>query len=91
MQNGDLEAKMTMPDTGKFVWNNASAYLTYRADLESGVFNIENLDKVGYEFLQSLDVGQEISLQKSNIENIPMVVISLERGISDIRCQARAL
>ena len=82
---------MARSDTGKFVWNNASAYLTYRADLESGVFNIENLDKVGYEFLQGIDVGQEISLQKSNSEDIPMVVISFERGISYILCKARAL
>ena len=82
---------MTISDTGKFVWNNASAYLTYHADVESGVFNIENLDNVGYEFLQSIDVGQEISLQKSTIENIPMVVISLKRGISYIHCQARVL
>ena len=82
---------MARSDTGKFVWNNGSAYLTYRADLESGVFNIENLDKVGYEFLQGIDVGQEISLQKSNSEDIPMVVINLERGISYILCKARAL
>lgn len=82
---------MTISDTGKFVWNNASAYLTYHADLESGVFNIENLDKVGYEFLQSLDVGQEITLEKSNIEDIPMVIISLKHGVSYILCQAKAL
>ena len=82
---------MTISDTGKFVWNNDSAYLTYHTDLESGVFKIENLDKVGYEFLQSLDVGQEITLEKSTIEDIPMVVISLKPGVSYMLCQARAL
>jgi hypothetical protein len=40
----------------------------YTVDLESGIFQIENLDEVGYEFLQSIVVDDKITLLKANAE-----------------------
>jgi hypothetical protein len=78
-------------DIGRFVWNGSSAYLEYAADLENGIFTIENMDAVGYAFLNSLEVGKTIILQKANIEGLSLEVIDLHRGISYIRCQAKAV
>ena len=80
-----------MSDIGRFVWDDTSAYLEYTADLESGIFKIENLDAVGYAFLNSLEVGKTIILQKANVEGLSLEVIDLHRGISYIRCQAKAV
>jgi hypothetical protein len=80
-----------MSDIGRFAWNDTSAYLEYTADLESGVFTIENLDAVGYVFLNILEVGKSIILQKGDIEELSLEVIDLHNGISYIRCQAKAV
>ena len=80
-----------MSDIGRFVWNDTSAYLEYTADVESGIFTIENLDTVGYVFLISLEVGNTIILQKGDIEGLSLEVMDLHGGISYIRCQAKAV
>jgi hypothetical protein len=80
-----------LSDIAKFVWNDASAYLEYTADLENDMFTIENLDTVGYAFLIGLEVGNTIILQKADIEGLSLEVIDVHRGISYIRCQARAV
>ena len=71
--------------------NGSSAYLEYAADLENGIFTIENMDAVGYAFLNSLEVGKTFILQKANIEGLSLEVIDLHRGISYIRCQAKVV
>jgi hypothetical protein len=80
-----------MSDIGRFVWNDTSAYLEYTADMESGIFTIENLDTVGYVFLMSLEVGKTVILQKGDIEGLSLEVMDLQGGISYIRCQAKAV
>jgi hypothetical protein len=82
---------LAMSDIRMFVWNDTSAYLEYTADLESGIFTIKNLDPVGYVFLNCLEVGKTIILQKGNIEGLSLKVINLHRGVSHIRCQAKAV
>jgi hypothetical protein len=75
-----------MTETGKFIWNNASAHLAYTADLENGIFLIENVDEVGYEFLSRIQVGEEIRLTSNG--NIELLVRNLEVKGQHVHCRA---
>ena len=77
-----------MLETGKFVWNNSSAYLLYTADLESGIFNIESLDEVGLNFLQRIDVGDKITLLKRNAD---LCLLVTELTVTGPRIQCKAI
>ena len=80
-----------MSDIGRFVLDDTSAYLEYTADMERGIFRIENLDTVGYAFLISLEVGNTITLQKGDREELSLEVMDLHGGVSYILCRARTL
>jgi hypothetical protein len=76
-----------MFQTGKFVCNNASAYLMYNAELDSGVFHIESLDEVGLNFLQSIGVGDKLTLLTGNVD-LSLLVTDFTVHGSRIQCKA---
>ena len=78
-----------MLQTGKFVFNNASAYLMYNADLESGTFHIESLDDVGLTFIHSIGVGDHITLMTGNVD-LHLLVTDLNGTDPSIQCTAIA-
>ena len=77
-----------MVETGKFFWKNNSAYLLYSADLESGILNIESLDEVGLNFLQSIDVGDKITLLT---RNAGLCLLVTELTLTGLRMQCKAI
>jgi hypothetical protein len=78
-----------MRETGEFVGDKFSAHLIYTVDLESGVFEIENVDEVGWEFLDSIEVGDQITLLINKAE-LSLVVTEFNANGSLVQCHAIA-
>ncbi len=76
-----------MAEMGKLVLNNRAADVIYSVDYESGIVDIADLDKEAYQLLASIDVGKKVTLQRSDGNQLNLLVKRLSMG-QHIQCEA---
>jgi len=76
-----------MGEIGKLILKNDTANVIFSADFESGIVNIQELDKQqSYQLLASIDVGERIVLQKSDGKKLSLLVKTLNMvNISNVK------
>ena len=76
-----------MAEMGKLVCNNATANVIYSANLENGIVDIADFDVEAYQLLTGIDVGEKVTLHKSDGSQLNLFVKTMNIG-QHIQCQA---
>ena len=76
-----------MAEMGKLILNNHTADVIYSVNYESGIVDIADLDRDAYQLLTSIDVGKKVILQKSDGNQLNLLVKRLSMG-QHVQCEA---